>query len=87
MRRSGLRQDWRIEHPPDFSDDDKDSIRRAFPENRQPVLAACDDIEAGIRIRVDGTVVDASLSGLLQPKTAIEGSMIGRIKQLAKHHD
>ena len=80
-------RNWRIEHPPDFSEDDKDSIRQSFPADRQPALAACDDIEAGIRLIVDGTVVDASLAGLLKQKGAVEARMIARIKQAVARHD
>ena len=80
-------RNWRIEHPPDFSEDDKDSIRQNFPADNQPALAPCDDIEAGIRIVVDGTVVDASLAGLLKQRTSVEARMIARIKQALARHD
>ena len=47
----------------------------------KPELAACDDIEAGVRIRLDGTVIDATLAGLMKQKHAIEARMIARIKR------
>jgi hypothetical protein len=54
---------------------------------RQPELKACDDIEAGVRIVLDGTVVDATLVGLLKRKSAIEAIMIARINREAMGHD
>jgi hypothetical protein len=38
-------------------------------------------IEAGIRFRTKGTVVDVTLDGLLKQKNIIEAQMIARIKQ------
>jgi hypothetical protein len=81
---AGLREhDWCIEHPPGLSGEDIERINLAFSheQGRGPELSACDDIEAGIRIIARGTVIDATLNGLLQQKTAIEARMIARIRQ------
>ncbi len=80
-------QGWRIEHPPDFSKDDRQCIERMLTGGEKPELSPCDDIEAGIRIRLDGAVIDATLSGLLRQKRAIEARMIARIKQGAMSHE
>jgi hypothetical protein len=78
---------WRIEHPPDFSEDDRQCIEQMFTGDHKPELSASDDIEAGIRIRLDGAVIDATLAGLLRQKRAIEARMIARIKQGAMSHE
>ena len=80
-------QGWRIEHPPDFTEDDRQCIEQMFTGDDRPELSACEDIEAGIRIRLDGAVIDATLAGLLRQKRAIEARMIARIKQGAMSHD
>ena len=83
-----LRQDgWRIEHPADFSREDRDRIKRMLEAGRGPDFTACDDIEAGIRIVIDGTVIDATLAGLLKQKISIEARMIAQIKQGAMQHE
>lgn len=81
-------KDGCIEHPPDLGDEDKKTLEQAFADgNGKGVkLAARDDIAAGIRIIMDGTVIDATLDGLLKQKTMIEATMIARIKQGANNH-
>jgi hypothetical protein len=87
---TGLREHgWRIEHPPGLGAEDIESMNLAssLEQDREPELSACDDIEAGIRIIARGTVIDATLEGLLQQKTAIEARMIARIRQGAASHE
>ena len=78
---------WRIEHPLDFSKDDSRRVEKMFATGSKPELTASDDIEVGVRIRLDGTVIDATLAGLLKQKNAIEARMIARIKQEATKDD
>jgi hypothetical protein len=75
----------RIEHPLIMSEEELKWMKQQFPHNigKKPDFAACDDLEAGIRIIADGTVMDASLEGLLKQKTSIEATMIARVKQEA----
>jgi len=80
-------QGWHIEHPPDFSKEDRECIERMLTVDHKPELSACEDIEAGIRIRLDGAVIDATLAGLLRQRRAIEARMIARIKQGAMSHE
>lgn len=87
---SSLREhDWHIEHPPDLSKEEKTDINHALVHGRHraPGLTASEDIEAGIRIVAQGTVIDATLDGLLKQKTGIEAAMIARIKQAAVSHE
>ena len=83
-----LQRNWCIEYPAGFSDEEKKGLHQALADMdvNTAGLTACDDIEAGIRIVVDGTVIDATLNGLLQQKTKIEAILISRIKQDASSH-
>ncbi|MGB5517798.1 MAG: hypothetical protein WBO73_04980, partial [Gammaproteobacteria bacterium] len=73
----------RIEHPENLGDDDIAWIKQQLPSGsgQRPVFSAVDDIEAGIRIIADGTVVDTTVEGLLHHKSLIEATMIARVKQ------
>jgi len=75
--------DSRIEHPLIMSEEELTWIKQHFHQNtgKNPDLVGCDNLEAGIRIISDGTVIDASLEGLLKQKTSIEATMIARVKQ------
>ncbi len=87
---AGLREHvWVIEHPLNLGHEDIKRIKQMFnhAHGKRPELSACDDIEAGIRIIAKGTVIDATLEGLLQQKTVIEARMIARIKQGAASHE
>ena len=82
-------QDWHIEHPQDLSEADIQWIMHTHIHGKGDAarLVASDDIDAGIRIIVNGTVIDATLEGLLKQKTAIEAILIARIKQGAASHE
>jgi hypothetical protein len=84
-----LQHEWHIEHPVDFDSDEHKWLKHAMTGSRQKghKLTATDDIEAGIRIRANGTVVDATLEGLLRHRLAIEAELIARIKQGADGDD
>jgi hypothetical protein len=74
---------WHIEHPPDLSEEDKKRIMLAsgFDKSGRHRFKVDKTIEAGIRFRTKGTVVDVTLDGLLKQKNIIEAQMIARIKQ------
>ena len=84
-----LEYNWRVEYPVDFTDQESKLLKQMFTDRleKAPGLAASDDIEAGIRIISHGTVLDATLEGLLQQKQTIEASLISRIKQDGFSHD
>ena len=78
-----LEADWRVEYPVDFTEQEAGLLQQMFTDRLQktPGLTASRDIEAGIRLVSHGTVVDATLEGLLQQKQTIESFLISRIKQ------
>ena len=77
-----MKTGWRIEHAKDLSVEDKSYLESAAAEvGRDVMLKVSDDIGAGIRIDVDGTVIDATLDGLLKQRTMIEAMLISRSKQ------
>ena len=81
---SKLRQHgWHIEHPLDLSEEDINRLSHTFThgKGKRSRMSVCEDIEAGIRISRDGTVIDATVDGLLHQKTSIEATLIARIKQ------
>lgn len=78
-----LERGWRIEHPADFGTEEQARLKQyliTFGE-KTAELSVADDIEAGIRIIVNETVIDATLEGLLQQRSVIEAMIIARIKQ------
>ena len=79
---------WHIEHPRNLTEEDAKRIMHLLPhgKSKHTKLLASDDIDAGIRIIVKGTVVDATLDGLLKQKNTIEALMLARIKQGAGSH-
>ena len=84
-----LEADWRLEYPADFTDQDAERLQQTVGDRLEKTaeLAASGDIEAGIRIISHGTVVDATLDGLLQQKHTIEATLISRIKQNGFNHE
>jgi len=78
-----LQRDWHVEYPRDFTAEARQQLKRAFDDRREATagFSASDDIEAGIRIITHGTVLDATLAGLLQRRTAIEATLIARLNQ------
>jgi hypothetical protein len=83
-----LEHQWQIEHPLDFSEENANSLRKELTDKigKAPVMLACEDIQAGVRIIAHGTVVDATGKGLLQHKSSIEAILLARIKQAISSH-
>lgn len=81
-------QGWHIEHPRNLTEEDEKLITGMLPHSKSmhPKLAVADDIEAGIRISIKGTVIDATLDGLLKQKLTIEALLLARIKQETTNH-
>jgi F0F1-type ATP synthase delta subunit len=73
----------RVEHPSGLSQDEIAELKQQYADSfgSVPIFQARDDIEAGLRIRADGTVIDATLEGLLQQRASIEAMIIARVKR------
>jgi vacuolar-type H+-ATPase subunit E/Vma4 len=84
-----LQHEWRIEHPADFTVAEQQLLSHHLAASGEvkAMLSTTEDIEAGIRIRVDFTVIDATLDGLLQQEAVIKARLIARIKQEISNHD
>ncbi|MEN8213005.1 MAG: hypothetical protein ABFR19_01460 [Pseudomonadota bacterium] len=78
-----LLQQWRIEHPHDLSDEERMLLKQLVmdKQGKAPEIEADDAIEAGIRISYQGTVLDATLDGLLQRRAVIEATLLAQYKQ------
>jgi hypothetical protein len=78
-----LTHHWHIEYPSALDEQELDRIRQklASIKGTDQKFIAKDDIAAGIRISAHGTVVDATLDGLLRNRTLIEAEIISRVKQ------
>jgi hypothetical protein len=74
---------WHIEFPSDLDEEELNRIKQGLTSSKGkgPKFVAKDDIAAGIRISTHGTVIDATLEGLLKQKTLIEAELIARVKQ------
>ena len=78
-----LQQDIRIEHSLNMSEQELSRMKQQWfnSNGNEPDLQGCEDIDAGIRIIAQGTVIDATLDGLLKQRTSIEALLIARVKQ------
>lgn len=84
-----LGRGWRIEHPADFGAEEQARLKHYLINigEKTAELSIADDIEAGIRIIANETVIDATLEGILQQRSVIEAMIIARIKQDEFGHD
>ena len=78
-----LQPDIRIEHSLNMSEQELSRIKQQWfnSNGNEPDLQGCEDIDAGIRIIAQGTVIDATLDGLLKQRTSIEALLIAHVKQ------
>jgi F0F1-type ATP synthase delta subunit len=74
---------WRVEYPRGLDEEELKMLKQEIGriKGNEPEFVAQGDVVAGIRIIVDGTVIDATLEGLLNQKSTIEATMIARIKR------
>ena len=81
-----LHSDLRIEHPAELSEHELGWMKQQIDSSgKQAELQVSEDIEAGVRIVAQGTVIDATLDGLLKQNTTIEAMLIARIKRAGNH--
>lgn len=82
-----LHSGLRVEHPADMNENELIWMKQHIENiGKQAELRVCKEIEAGVRIVAEGTVVDATLDGLLKQKTMIEAMLIARIKRAGNDH-
>jgi hypothetical protein len=83
-----IQPNWCIEHPATLNEDDQKHLQQSVAALNQITLEldTAEDIKAGIRIIVDGTVFDATIDGLLQQKTMIESMLMAALKQAIKQN-
>ncbi|NNJ96265.1 MAG: hypothetical protein HKP12_03825 [Gammaproteobacteria bacterium] len=83
-----LHTDVHVEHPTAMSEHERSWLKKQIDiSGKEAELQGCEDIEAGVRIIAQGTVIDATLDGLLKQKTTIEAKLIAQIKRAGGHHD
>ena len=77
-----------VEHPAELSAQELDWIKRQFDRRgKASAFQSRADIDAGVRISAQGTVIDATLGGLLKQKTSIEAALIARVKHGGAGHE
>lgn len=82
-----LHSGLRIEHPADMNENELSWMKQQIENSgKRAELRVDEDIEAGVRIVAQGTVIDATLDGLLKQKTTIEAMLIARIKREGNSH-
>lgn len=69
---------WQIEHPRDWSEDERESLAAALRESlgQAPQFSVDDALSAGMRIRAGATLVDGSCDGLMRDRVHIEALLL-----------
>jgi hypothetical protein len=81
-----LGRDWTLEHPADWGDEERDAAL-AFARERcgaEVAARAVDALDAGLRIRSEGALVDLSIPGLLANVRTIEGELLAEFNRAAE---
>ena len=73
---------WQIEHPAQWPVAEQKQLVEVITKHtgQSPTLSADQDIQAGIRIISQGSVVDATLSGLLVDRPRIEAEFLAQYR-------
>ncbi len=69
---------WTIVHPPDWSQDEREDVRRRLQAQgiESPRFESDTTLSAGIRVACGLNLLDASLDGLLADRALIEGRLL-----------
>ena len=79
---------WRIEHGPGWSQEEVDELVKLISsrdrDDKHDVQLVCDNaIRAGIRIRIEGACLDATIAGLLASRAQIESEFLAQYLALS----
>jgi hypothetical protein len=79
-------REWTLEHPADWADEERDAALARAREhcNAQVTAKAVDALDAGLRIRSEGALVDLSIPGLLANVRTIEGELLAEFNRAAE---
>lgn len=80
-----LGREWLLEHPADWPAEERDAALAAARERCGATIEAkpVDELDAGLRIRSEGALVDMSVPGLLANQRTIEGELLAEFNRLA----
>ena len=81
-----LGRDWTLEHPADWADEERDAALALARERcgAQVTAKAVAPLDAGLRIRSEGALVDLSIPGLLANVRTIEGELLAEFNRAAE---
>lgn len=70
--------DWRIAHPPGWSEAERSQVLKLVSGrlDSPPAFVADENIRAGLRIYAGDTVLDATLEGILADRAAVEARLL-----------
>ncbi len=77
-----LTDTWQVEHPAEWPVTEQKQLRERITKQtgQPPTLIVSQDIQAGIRISANGSVVDGALSGLLVDRYRIEAEFLSHYR-------
>ena len=75
--------DWRIEHPGDWSAQEREALEQRLAEKlgATPVFHSDTSLPAGIRVCAGSTVVDGGCDGLLRDRVRIEARLLAIVRE------
>ncbi len=81
-----LGRDWTLEHPADWPEDERKQAIELARERCGATLAvkSAERLDAGLRIRSGGALVDMSVPGLLANERTIEGELLAEFHRAAE---
>jgi hypothetical protein len=81
-----LSREWTLEHPADWPAEERDRAIAFAREHFSAVLSAtpADGLDAGLRVRSAGALVDMSIPGLLANERTIEGQLLAEFNRAAE---
>lgn len=80
-----LGREWLLEHPADWPAEECDAVLAYVREHCDARIEAkpVDELDAGLRIRSAGALVDMSIPGLLANQRTIEGELLAEFNRVA----